>query len=489
MRAKRFYNGEKRRKNTAEILDVLKQGRKVGRKQKLSLGFMIFGRNMIGVIYNLYLLKYYINFMGLAIELFILANIIFLIWNTLNDFLFGMYADRTKHRLGRRIPYLRYGAIFIVLTFPFFFISVPGATMGDLGGQAIIFTQLLIALLVYDTVTTILGISLNALMVELTESTNERTNLSVYDRIFNALGGLGIIFVPMLFQAGLDIFRIFVVIMSLFTTLFYFIGSYLIKEREGLHDISESKPTEIKKALKDIFKSKIFWVNVVYSFCFSYLVGNIMQFGGIMGYVLGWNNAEMIINGIFYLGAYPGYFAFQYLAKKVEIDNIVIKTAYIFLTLIIPLFIFDILFNVPLVYLIIIYSSGILFSLSIFSFVFFNDVVDFDELNTNERREAKYGAIQGLIIVPIPQIVTIIGLSVLNVFNYQESVNNYALQSPEAIFGIKLLIAVLPIILAIVIILNRRYNTLKGEKLVELRKSILDLHAQKEKEYKQRNGI
>lgn len=53
-------------------------------------------------------------------ELFILANTIFLFYNVLGDIFFGFYADRIKYKLGRRIPYIRYGAPFFSLTFFFF---------------------------------------------------------------------------------------------------------------------------------------------------------------------------------------------------------------------------------------------------------------------------------------------------------------------------------------------------------------------------------
>src|SRR5512138_3125999 len=36
--------------------------------------------------------------------------ILFGLWNAINDPLFGYLSDRTKHNLGRRIPYIRFGA-------------------------------------------------------------------------------------------------------------------------------------------------------------------------------------------------------------------------------------------------------------------------------------------------------------------------------------------------------------------------------------------
>ncbi len=145
------------KKDPSSVIDILIEGRKVPVKEKLSLGGVNAAGTMLGTVLAIYIFRYYVNILGLALEYYILANFIFLFWNTLNDFFFGMLADRTKHRLGRRIPYIRYGAAFVAITFIFFWFPLPGSAPGDVTvGQEIIFAQLVIALLAYDTVMTII---------------------------------------------------------------------------------------------------------------------------------------------------------------------------------------------------------------------------------------------------------------------------------------------------------------------------------------------
>ena len=48
--------------------------------------------------------------LGLSEEWLSLAWLIFGIWNAVNDPLFGILEERTQSKIGRRIPYLRYGA-------------------------------------------------------------------------------------------------------------------------------------------------------------------------------------------------------------------------------------------------------------------------------------------------------------------------------------------------------------------------------------------
>jgi glycoside/pentoside/hexuronide:cation symporter, GPH family len=52
--------------------------------------------------------------------------LLFGIWNAINDPLFGFISDRTQHKLGRRIPYIRFGAPLMALSFVLLWIDIPG---------------------------------------------------------------------------------------------------------------------------------------------------------------------------------------------------------------------------------------------------------------------------------------------------------------------------------------------------------------------------
>lgn len=213
-----------------DALDLLKQGRKVPIREKLSIRVVQIAIVMLSTVTSIYLFLYNVNIIGLKLEYYILANFIFLFWNTLNDFIFGIYADRTKHHLGRRIPYIRYGAIFIAITFIFFWFPLPGSAPGEvIAGQEIKFIQLLTALLAYDTILTIIQMSFFALVLELTENQQERTSISLFQTVFSAIGGMGIILVPIFFNLGLNVFRVFIIILGISAATLYFISSYLLK--------------------------------------------------------------------------------------------------------------------------------------------------------------------------------------------------------------------------------------------------------------------
>ena len=60
---------------------------------------------------------YFVNIRGLSTSYTGIVWLLFGVWNAINDPLFGYISDRTKNKLGRRIPYIRYGApIFILVS-------------------------------------------------------------------------------------------------------------------------------------------------------------------------------------------------------------------------------------------------------------------------------------------------------------------------------------------------------------------------------------
>src|SRR5512137_3013516 len=67
---------------------------------------------------------YFIKLRGLEAGLAGIVWLLFGIWNAVNDPLFGYISDRTKSSLGRRLPYIRYGAPIFAFGFILFWIDI-----------------------------------------------------------------------------------------------------------------------------------------------------------------------------------------------------------------------------------------------------------------------------------------------------------------------------------------------------------------------------
>lgn len=469
-----------------ETSEYLKLGQKIPTSEKFYFGIGVLANTILTGIVALYLTDYYLNEMKIRYELFIIANVIFLFYNALNDVFFGFYADRTKHRLGRRIPYIRYGAPIFAIAFIYFWFPLPGSNPGDLySGQMIKFFQLLTAYLFFDTMLTIVILSIVALPPEMSESTEERTSIALYNTIFAAVGGVVILVVPIIMSLGLDIFRIFILIMAGVSTIAYLILSYGIKERKELHKPSaDLENMNILKEIGQTFRNKTFITFLIFNFCIVYM--NIMAlsftpfFCNIFG-LEGESSTILLLN--FYLGFLIGMPAYLYLGKKIAIRTIIIGIAIICFIGIFILFLTDLLFNLTEVYRAIIVLDGILAGMALFYYPYISDSIDIDELNTGRRREGMHFGINALITKPAEELPKIVGVSILLITGYVQG-GSAARQPISAINGLKFMLAVIPMLFIILIIFSQIINPLKGDYLKEMKRNLITLHEQKKAENK-----
>ncbi len=145
--------------------------------KKLSLSYKVYwglaslGTSLISGIYGGLLTIFYQDYLGLNATWIGIAATIYAIWNAFNDPLFGYITDSTRSKKGRRIPYMRYTAPFLALTFVLVWFAPPQA------GQQALFWWMLVTMLLYDTCYTIVGLVYSALLPEVTESDAQRNGL------------------------------------------------------------------------------------------------------------------------------------------------------------------------------------------------------------------------------------------------------------------------------------------------------------------------
>jgi len=123
---------------------------------------------------------YFTEIRGLSLQLTGIVWLLFGIWNATNDPLFGYISDRTRTKLGRRIPYIRYGAPIFILGFAMFWINIPGSQ----GNQSALFFQMLLALFVFDTLYTAIATSLYIMPYEVAISNKARSGIYIWKIIF-----------------------------------------------------------------------------------------------------------------------------------------------------------------------------------------------------------------------------------------------------------------------------------------------------------------
>lgn len=128
---------------------------------------------------------YYIDELGLAVAMAAIVNVIYAIWDAVNDPIVGFLSDNTRTRWGRRRPWLLTGLPFymgiLVLVY-----AVPKPF---LQGNALFWYALVIFFL-FEAARTIMSINYAALFPELFQGFRERTRAGSYYQGLSTLGEL-----------------------------------------------------------------------------------------------------------------------------------------------------------------------------------------------------------------------------------------------------------------------------------------------------------
>jgi GPH family glycoside/pentoside/hexuronide:cation symporter len=114
---------------------------------------------------------YYVDVLGLNAAAAGVIWTIYGLWNAINDPLMGQLSDRTRTSMGRRVPYVLFGAVPLGLSF-FFLWTPPGQSPWMLAAY------FLVILFIFDTLYSLTIIAYNALFPEVAPHLRARIDLS-----------------------------------------------------------------------------------------------------------------------------------------------------------------------------------------------------------------------------------------------------------------------------------------------------------------------
>ena len=124
----------------------------------------------------------FVNKLGLDSKLNAIVWIIFGIWNALNDPIYGFLADRTKSKLGRRIPWIRYGAPIMAVLFAAMWL--PVLQTGEMS-QGLLFCEEIIGLFLYDIVYTAIASAIYVMPYEMAVTNKGRNKIFIFNILFS----------------------------------------------------------------------------------------------------------------------------------------------------------------------------------------------------------------------------------------------------------------------------------------------------------------
>lgn len=150
---------------------------------KLAFGAGDLGPAMVTSISGFFLLNFLINVAGLDPGPAGTLLLVVKIWDSINDPVVGWLTDKTKSDMGRRRPWVLFGAVPFGLFFFLHWIVPP------LDVSARFWYYLVIALLL-DTAFTVVNVPYTALTAELSLDYDERTSLTSFRFSFSILGAM-----------------------------------------------------------------------------------------------------------------------------------------------------------------------------------------------------------------------------------------------------------------------------------------------------------
>ncbi len=434
------------------------------------------GTSVISGTYGALLTIFYQDYLGLQARWIGLASLIYAIWNAINDPLFGYITDRTRTKHGRRIPYMRFTAPFLALTFSLVWLAPRGV-----GSQAL-FWWMLVTMLLYDTAYTIIGLVYSALLPEVTESDAERNGLQISSSLFGLLGTLLGFVIPDFFRpkAGGEVtflpLQVAMIVVGIVAMLLIIATTLKVKERPEFTQVDE--PLALIPAMRYTFTSRSFLVLVSANFM-SILMNS------------------LILSAIFYLADYVLQmntmillaFLFIPLIIGVPITTLirarlgVVRTQQLLLTIAgVGLLLIAVVPNALIPLCVAMAGFGLAGPQTLTN-VLFAQVADEDELRSSVRREGAFFGINALLTKPAQSISLALVPWILEstAFVTREA-NGGAIfldQPASALFGIKVVAGLVPGVALLLGALILFLYPLHGAYLAKVQAEVLKLHAEK----------
>ena len=391
---------------------------------------------------------YYVDILGLNAAAAGVIWTIYGIWNAVNDPLMGQVSDRTRTRMGRRVPYVFFGAIPLGLSF-FFLWTPPGKS------PLVLAAYFLILLFVFDTLYSLTIIAYNSLFPEVAPTIRDRVDLSTVREILATVALLlSYILAPIL--AELIGYIWMGAIMGTLVALGYLISMFKVKE--NIEDIKDDS-VGMLASLKIVLASRPFrwflganmakeyiWLVLGASLPFwrKYALG-IQGPTEVFGMTIGPGDAEAILLGLPILLTIPCLLIWQPFVPRLGYRKTWILASFIF----VPGFLGITLANNFTTGLIstLLAAPGLAGSM-IMPFPIISEVIDDDAARHGYRREGIFFGMNGGII---KLAFSAQGILFATVFSISGYVAGSDIQSLSAIWGIRFLIGITPLIASLLL--------------------------------------
>ena len=410
---------------------------------------------------------FFTKFLGLREDLASIVWIIFAVWNAVNDPLFGYISDRTKSKLGRRIPYIRYGSIFYGAIFILTWVKWPFG-----GSQTVLFIQMFVTLFLFDTLYTAIATSLYVMPYTMALSNKARSGIFIWKIAFELVAmAVPLVVFPLIKpEVGSDPkkFQIIMTCIGIGTFLVIFISTFFYKEK--IQDESQSRPGLIKSIIS-CFKNRSFVIFEVLSFTVIFVQTILMQ--GVIYYFDEFNTPMSLSYAAFGIGAVVGILLWISKYKSWGIRNCVIICCSSFAFAGTAMCLAG---KISAVALVCFFITGLGFAGGMYLVPIMNgDVIDHDEAVTGARREGMYAGVNSLVTKPAISFANAAFLMIAKWFGYDTTLAA-GMQSALAKQGVLVAWMAVPALLMLITAVSMKFYPLHGKKWDEEKAMLEEKH-------------
>lgn len=472
-------------------------------KEKLAYSFAnmpgtFFGA-MMGVIQS-----FYYAWMGLQWGWITIAQIVYAIWNVVNDPLFGNRINNTKYvnkkgEVQRYLPYIKYGAPIFSLAFALVFFP-PDTLRGqsDFSFQFWLFVWYMVSLLVYDTLFTIVLCAWVALLPQMSLDQREREKIQLLCAIFLFPAVIIGFAIPVALlsnptASSVFIFQILVVVIAIFGIIPYWIVVRYVYEHP---EYTPEEKVGIFKALKMAFKNRSYIVYLVYDGVSVFIINiNMVTLPFFLYWVLGQSPGFNPL--LFWIGPIICLVIGTVLSLKIA-EKTSTKFALTFYLSVISI-------GFLLVFFFALIGNWILVSIG-FCIVFLGypgdfihhnpmraDTIDYDQWKVSgERREGLYAGIGPLISKPMISVALAVPPAIMAAYGliYVKDSIQPTMGLEMAQLGLIISMGLIPGIAALIgLIIWVLFYPLKNDLVIEMKSELAKINEERKRKYQEKQKL
>lgn len=413
------------------------------------------------------------------------------LWDAVTDPAMGIITDRTRSETGKHRRYLLWGIPVLFLSYTLLWNSY-GLNGAQNRTKAMVY--FILVYMLYKTAYTIISVPHTAMLPELAPEYDLRTQFNSVGYLFNSAGMVPSFLIAALVlavcgsnddlsQSSKKPFLIIGIVLSLFYSLSVYLTYKTTKERSSLGEPKEK--FDFHYLIREyvlVFKNKAFrqyfFMSLAYQFSTGFYSSSKIYY---IKYLAGQYSRYAILNavaGVAEASAFPFNYAMTIKHGKKKCGNIVTPLMVAGLAIGLIMQMSEPGTKIGLMWFVVMLISMILypFGMSGLGFVstnVFPDLTDVDELITGRRREGVISTFSTLIKKSVAGIMaalvgfTLQGFGLVTgdkVKEYEKATGLIFQQTDKAMWGIRLCVAVIPIIAAFIsLILLKRFEMTKED--------------------------